>query len=262
MSKSPVPKRQPEKIAQEIKKTRPAPLPPLKTAEKIAEEVEVLPAVRFSFMQKSLQSPYSLPQKVGQLLFKENLVDINGKKNFPKLIKLKNPHYLNLLKAKIIFIISQNWLKNIFKQGLRNNLDTLKNQQIFDPDELSLLIDFFASRYSTKLAIYLLAAGYSHLLMGKNYLPKPIKQINQEIKPKAEKFLKKEKQLIKDVVIEIKMWSKKDLSSKQKDWLNKTAETVIRTVKQLINFPSVLKINLDPISFPNITFEEVIDTNV
>lgn len=250
------PKRQTQPVSVPIQAKQVWLQSPEKVAEAIASELEALPVVNFSFMQESLESPYSLPHQVGQLLYQEELVDINGRRNFFKLKKLKDPNYIKLLKAKIIFIINQNWLKNIFYQGLVNNLTTLETGKLLEPDEFELLVDFLASRYSVKTSMLLLSLGYSQLLGPKNPVVKSLNQINLQVQNAMKLFLKQDKKLIEEIILQIKVLKKTDLQPNQQKWLNQTLDQIDNTINNLVNFPSYLNININPQTFPTVTFSE------
>ena len=245
----------PQKLVDALKKDQPR-LSPLKLARQISQQLEVLPTVRFSFFANNLESAYSLPNKIGQIFFKEELVDINGYKNPAKLKKLKNPLYLKNLKAKIIYAIVQNWLKTVFKQGLINNLSTAEYLFMFKEEELNLLIDFFSQRYSQQTAALFLAQANPELLSWQQAPPTPIKTINDFVQKKTQQLLKQEFSLIKETIAYIKQYDLSNLSLEQKSFTAKTAKKIITALGLLARFPSRLTIDIDPKTFPAITLSE------
>ncbi len=191
----PAPKKQPVKqpvspIGGTLAQSKPAPPTLLKTAQQISAEHKILPPVDFSLF--SGQSPYHLPLSCGQILFKHQLLDQNGKIIFKNLGKLNNQSFNSKIKARLTFAISKSHFRSDLKHLLQAAHQLTKSPPALD-QSLNAFASLLSNYYSHYPAITYLTNLYPSLLSSQTPSFKPsqttalkqakqslVKQLNQD----------------------------------------------------------------------------------
>lgn len=247
-SPSPAPQPVPVKLKQREK--------PLALAQKLADYVDKLPPVSFSFYDDNPNNPYSLPTKVGAVFVREGLMDDQGQVVFANKGKLNDPDFVRRLENKVLFCIVQNAMENAIYQNLKNKFNdplfmTINLEQAWH--ELAL---FLADYYSTRAAAIFMGEHYPDKLTGFKVVSRfPYQMVNKQIAKTINELVKKDQTKIGET-IEFFLTTKEWLKPKQKTSLiAKAVGICINTIPHSATFPMSIKIEFDSNQFPFFNIE-------